>query len=118
MAAPGGSNNGRSQAQATPPAIEKPSATTSVRAYDRAIPLALQREKSQLRVRRVRMMTHRATWKALSRAEPHIVIPAPTLHPSKSDAISASGALNRPRRSSGGSTASTASSFSEASIRR
>ena len=34
------------------------------------------------------------------------------------DAISASGALNRPRRNSGGSTASTASSFSVASIRR
>ena len=33
-------------------------------------------------------------------------------------AISASGALNRPRRNSGGSTASTASSFSVASIRR
>src|SRR5271169_5311364 len=34
------------------------------------------------------------------------------------EAINASGALNRPRRSSGGTTASTASSFSEGSIRR
>ena len=34
------------------------------------------------------------------------------------DAISASGALNRPRLSSGGTTASTASSFSEGSMRR
>jgi hypothetical protein len=37
---------------------------------------------------------------------------------SSKEAINASGALNRPRRSSGGMTASTASSFSEASIRR
>ena len=37
---------------------------------------------------------------------------------SNKEAINASGALNRPRRSSGGTTASTASSFSEASIRR
>lgn len=35
-----------------------------------------------------------------------------------SDAIKASGALNRPRRSSGGTTASTASSFSVGSMRR
>ena len=35
-----------------------------------------------------------------------------------SEAISASGALNRPRRSSGGTTASTASSFSLGSMRR
>src|SRR6267378_3425515 len=34
------------------------------------------------------------------------------------EAINASGALNRPRRSSGGTTASTASSFSEGSMRR
>ena len=34
------------------------------------------------------------------------------------DAISASGALNRPRLSSGGTTASTASSFSDGSMRR
>ena len=34
------------------------------------------------------------------------------------EAISASGALNRPRLSSGGTTASTASSFSEGSMRR
>src|SRR5258707_10452040 len=33
------------------------------------------------------------------------------------EAINASGALNRPRRSSGGTTASTASSFSEGSMR-
>lgn len=40
-------------------------------------------------------------------------------HPgSKSEAMSASGALNRPRRSDGGSTASTASSFSVGSTRR
>src|SRR5712671_4893085 len=32
------------------------------------------------------------------------------------EAINASGALNRPRRSSGGTTASTASSFSEGSM--
>src|SRR6516165_378365 len=37
---------------------------------------------------------------------------------SSSEAISASGALNRPRRSAGGMTASTASSFSEGSMRR
>ena len=37
---------------------------------------------------------------------------------SNSEAISASGALNRPRRSAGGMTASTASSFSEGSMRR
>ena len=37
---------------------------------------------------------------------------------SNNEAIRASGALNRPRRSSGGSTASTASSFSVASIRK
>ena len=35
-----------------------------------------------------------------------------------SEAINASGALNRPRRSSGGTTASTASSFSDGSIRK
>ena len=34
------------------------------------------------------------------------------------DAISASGALNRPRLSSGGTTASTASNFSDGSMRR
>jgi hypothetical protein len=34
------------------------------------------------------------------------------------EAMSASGALNRPRRSPGGSTASTASSFSDGSTRR
>ena len=40
-------------------------------------------------------------------------------HPgSSSEAMSASGALNRPRRSDGGSTASTASSFSVGSTRR
>jgi DNA invertase Pin-like site-specific DNA recombinase len=39
-------------------------------------------------------------------------------HGACSDAISASGALNRPRRSSGGSTASIASSFSDGSTRR
>ena len=37
---------------------------------------------------------------------------------SNSEAISASGALNRPRRNSGGMTASTASSFSEGSMRK
>jgi hypothetical protein len=37
---------------------------------------------------------------------------------SNKEAISASGALNRPRRNSGGMTASTASSFSEGSMRR
>ncbi len=37
---------------------------------------------------------------------------------SSSDAMSASGALNRPRRSAGGTTASTASSFSVGSMRR
>ena len=37
---------------------------------------------------------------------------------SNREAINASGALNRPRRSSGGMTASTASSFSEGSMRR
>ena len=36
----------------------------------------------------------------------------------KREAINASGALNRPRRSSGGTIASTASSFSEGSMRR
>src|SRR6266852_5537363 len=35
---------------------------------------------------------------------------------SANEAINASGALNRPRRSSGGTTASTASSFSEGSM--
>jgi hypothetical protein len=37
---------------------------------------------------------------------------------SRSAAIKASGALNRPRRRAGGNTASTASSFSDGSIRR
>jgi hypothetical protein len=37
---------------------------------------------------------------------------------SRSEAMSASGALNRPRRSDGGRTASTASSFSVGSMRR
>ena len=53
-----------------------------------------------------------------SMVKPHVVSVSDVDAFSNKEAISVSGALNRPRRSSGGTTASTASSFSEGSMRR
>jgi hypothetical protein len=86
----------------------------------RLIPRSMiEREKAQLvHAAGVIEQPHRSGPKACHRSmvKPDVVSDVDAS--SNKEAINASGALKRPRRSSGGMTASTASSFSEASIRR
>jgi hypothetical protein len=86
-----------------------------------ASPIPIQWRRARLLVRGDAVMPRRHSASKVFRRNdrlPDVSHPEDRGAFSNSEAISASGALNRPRRSAGGMTASTASSFSEGSMRR